>query len=539
MPKRHITEKNAYAYINSTLKHLGWDTRNPNRYPEAQVYTDNQALGHPELKKGLGTQRPENIVKVTETKFWVIEAKSTRSKISQAIREAEGYANDINTNSVVEAVMISGVAGNDDEGYLIKSRYSNKGHFEDITNNGEALTGLLSPEVASRVVSENKPDLQDLPINEEVFLSTAETVNRDLHLGAINKNERARVIAALLLALVDDTLPNVDANPTILIKDINARAEEVLKRNGKANFFPSVQLSLPPSTDNHAKFRRALVNTMQALMHLNIRSTMFSGTDLLGKFYEVFLKYGNGAKEIGIVLTPRHITRFAAEILDVGSHDVVCDPACGTGGFLIAALDHVKTKHALPNSPQVEVFKKHRLFGIDQDPIVTALAIVNMIFRNDGRNHIAEGNCFLKYLKTSTRDKHTTAKLTKDRPEEGEEGATKVLMNPPFALQRSDEKEYLFVQHGLDLLQDGCLLFSVLPISTMFESGEVREWRANQLLKHNTLLSVITFPPELFYPVSVHTLGVVIKKGSEHPKHQQVFWLRAVRDGYVKIKGKR
>ena len=53
----------------------------------------------------------------------------------------------------------------------------------------------------------------------------------------------------------------------------------------------------------------------------------------------------------------------------------------------------------------------------------------------------------------------------------------------------------------------------VLPISTMFESGEVREWRANRLLKENTLLSVVTFPPELFYPVGVHTLGVVIKKG--------------------------
>ena len=52
MPREHITEKNAYAYINVTLKDLGWDTRNPNRYPEAHVYTDNQALGHPNSRKG-------------------------------------------------------------------------------------------------------------------------------------------------------------------------------------------------------------------------------------------------------------------------------------------------------------------------------------------------------------------------------------------------------------------------------------------------------------------------------------------------------
>ena len=535
MPREHITEKNAYAYINVTLKDLGWDTRNPNRYPEAHVYTDNQALGHPELKKGLDKQRPENVVKVTETRFWIVEAKSSRKQLEQAVGEAEDYAGDINQKSAVQAVLITGVAGNDDEGYLITNRYLYQGQFKDITNNGETLTGLLSPEIASRIVMEDRPDLEDLPIDEEVFLATAEAVNRELHLGAINRNERARVIAALLLALVDNTLPNVDANPTILIKEINARAEEVLKRNNKVNFFPSVQLNLPPSPDNHVKYRRALVNTIQALMHLNIRSTMFSGTDLLGKFYEVFLKYGNGAKEIGIVLTPRHITRFAAEIVDVEQHDVVCDPTCGTGGFLISALDHVRAKYRTPDSPQVDGFKKHRLFGVDQDPIVTALAIVNMIFRNDGRNHIAEGNCFSKYLKTSTLDGQTTATIITQPPNSGEEGAMKVLMNPPFALQQSDEKEYRFVQHGLDLLQDGGLLFSILPISTMFESGGAREWRANKLLKENTLLSVTTLPPELFYPIGVHTLGVVIKKGSPHPKKQPVLWMRATHDGYIKV----
>ena len=539
MPKGHITEKDAYAYINSTLKTLGWDTRNPNKYPEAHVYTDNQALGHTELKKGLGKQRPENVVKVTDTKFWVIEAKASRQQLGKAIGEAEDYAKDINSKSAVEAVLATGVAGNDDEGYLITSRYLDEGIFRDITNNGESLTGLLPPDVVSRILSEETADLEDLPINEEVFLNTAEAVNRELHLGAINRNERARVIATLLLALVDDTLPNVDANPTVLIKEINARAEEVLRRNGKVNFFQSVQLSLPPSPDNHVKFRRALVNTIQALMHLNIRSTMFSGTDLLGKFYEVFLKYGNGAKEIGIVLTPRHITRFAVQVVDVEQHDIVCDPTCGTGGFLISALDHVKAIYKTPTSPQVDVFKRHRLFGIEQDPIVTALAIVNMIFRNDGKNHITEGNCFSKYLKTSMQNGQSSAKVDSHQPKKGEEGATKVLMNPPFALQRSDEKEYRFVQRGLDLLQDGGLLFSVLPISTMFASGKVREWRANRLLKENTLLSVVTFPPELFYPIGVHTLGIVIKKGIPHPEKQPVLWMRAIHDGYIKVKGKR
>lgn len=536
--RRRVTEKNAYSYIKSALKDLGWDTRNPDRHPQGRVYTDNEALGHPELRKGLGARRPENVVKLTETKFWVIEAKSTRQQIEQALEEAEDYASDINALSGVDAVIASGVAGNDDDGYVIRSELLHNEVFRPITLNEEAITGLLSPEIARRLLEEGTPDLADVPIDENLFLTTAEAVNRELHLGAINKNDRARVMAALLLALVDDTPPNIDANPEVLIRDINTRAHDVLRRNEKDNFFSCVEIRLPPSPDNHVKFRRALVQTIQALTNLNIRSTMYSGTDLLGKFYEVFLKYGNGAKEIGIVLTPRHITRFAAQILDVDYGDVVYDPACGTGGFLIAALDHVRSKFG-PSASQVEQFKRHRLFGVDQDPVVTALAIVNMIFRNDGKNHILEGNCFVKYLQAASEEGQTTAVVTAHRPAKGSEGATRVLMNPPFALQQSDEKEYRFVQHALDQLMEGGLLFTILPISAMFESGEVKEWRQNKLLRENTLLSVITFPPEVFYPIGVHTLGIVVRKGTPHPKEQNVLWGRGVHDGFIKVKGKR
>lgn len=91
---------------------------------------------------------------------------------------------------------------------------------------------------------------------------------------------------------------------------------------------------MPPTPDNHIKFRKALLETMQELDSINIRSAMNSGTDILGRFYEQFLKYGNGSKEIGIVLTPRHITKFAVEVLNITSKDKVLDPACGSGGFL-------------------------------------------------------------------------------------------------------------------------------------------------------------------------------------------------------------
>lgn len=82
--------------------------------------------------------------------------------------------------------------------------------------------------------------------------------------------------------------------------------------------------------------------------------------------------------------------------MDVQSTDIVYDPTCVTGGFLVAAFDYVKQ----PASPdQVARFKQFSVFGIEQDAGVAALAVVNMIFRGDRKNNIQEGNCFAKSLK--------------------------------------------------------------------------------------------------------------------------------------------
>jgi type I restriction-modification system DNA methylase subunit len=72
----------------------------------------------------------------------------------------------------------------------------------------------------------------------------------------------------------------------------------------------------------------------------------------------------------------------------------------------------------------------------------------------------------------------------------------------------------------------------------MIKGGGYLEWR-RRLIKGNTLLAVVTFPSDLFYPVGVHTLGLFVKKGVPHAGGQNVLWLRAIRDGRLKKKGKR
>jgi type I restriction-modification system DNA methylase subunit len=531
MAKPRNSEVHAYGFIREDLRRLGWDTRNPSRYAGGQVYTQNECLSHPEIQGALGLERPENIVKITDTIFWPIEAKADRADLSKAISEAEGYALKINRSKNIKAAFVSGVAGNQIDNYLVQTKFFDGTEFHPVTVNGKDLSALLSPSLVHAVLRDG-PEILDLPIDEELFLKTAEKINQILHLGAINKNVRARVMAALLLSVVEDANLNVDAKPRVLIEDINTRARALLESQGKEQFSPFVALTLPASRDNHIKFKNALVQTLHELKNLNIRSAMNSSADVLGKFYEVFLKYGNGAKEIGIVLTPRHITKFAVDVVGVTDRDVVYDPACGTAGFLVAAFDQVRQDFG---QAQVERFRKRNLFGVDQDPDVVALAIVNMIFRGDGKNNIVEGDCFQKHL---VRGAGGRARYSKVPPGENDLVVTRVLMNPPFALKTSDEKEYRFVDSALREMQDGGLLFSVLPYSAMVKPDAYQRWRENLLAK-STLLAVITFPEDVFYPIGVHALGIFVRKGVPHPPKQNVLWIRGVNDGLLKSKGKR
>ena len=96
------------------------------------------------------------------------------------------------------------------------------------------------------------------------------------------------------------------------------------------------------------------------LRKIRIKAAMNTGSDVLGRFFQTFLKYGNGAKDLGIVLTPRHVTEFAAEVLNVDWRDICYDPTCGTGGFLVSAFYRVKQ---ISSDEQVEIFRKHRIFG--------------------------------------------------------------------------------------------------------------------------------------------------------------------------------
>jgi type I restriction-modification system DNA methylase subunit len=537
MPRPRTSEVDAYLFIKEDLKNLGWDVKNPLRSKRGQVFTQGECLDEPRIQEQLGQLKPENTVKVTDTEYYVIEAKADKKKIEKAVKGAENkYAEKINRSEHIQARIISGVAGNDIENYVVKSKFLVDKQFKTIILNGKELTSLVSPGIAKYLIENNTNIIEELPLDQKLFTQTAEKINVILHNGAIPATDRGKVISALLLSLVDDTKLNLDASPTVLIGDINTRVNAVLQREGKPEFYGYIRISPPTAQANHKKFKNALVKTIQELKKLNIRSAMNSGADILGNFYEVFLKYGNWAKEIGIVLTPRHITHFAAQILDVNHKDIVYDLTCGTGGFLVSAFDYVKKRSS---DAQIKTFKENNIFGVEQEPSVVALVIVNMIFRGDGKNNIKEANCFHEWLNLKRKGNINTAEYLEEDLNGRIPPVTKVLMNPPFALKERDEQEHKFVNQALAQMQKGGLLFAILPYSELIQDGTL-SWRKEELLKDNTLICVVSFPEDLFYPVAdKHTCGIIVRRGIPHDYTKDVLWVKITDDGFVKRKGKR
>lgn len=528
------SEVNAYVYIKEELENLGWIVRNPARSDYGEVYQQNECLSNSYLKKYLKRLMPEAVVKLDEDNYWIIESKRDKKQIDVALKEAREYADKINKGKEIKSLIISGIAGNDIDGFIVINQYLAKGKWQTILFNNKTKNILLSKEQTKYILNNETINYQTFPdIPEEKFIDVGIEINEILHSNGINKNKRARFLSGLVLALLTNSEIDMrEEDTTTLVMNINNLIEKKLREVKKQNFFDFIKLEVPPVEENHIKYRTAIKETKKQLDTLDIANAMASGNDILGKFYETFLKYGNGVKEIGIVLTPRHLTKFVVEVLDVTHNDFVLDPACGTGGFLVSAFDYVRNKS---NKTQLDKFKNYNIFGIEQEDEVVALALVNMIFRGDGRNNMSSGNCFYKQISKTNTDGITTGKYTLNKKkilENNNPLITKVLMNPPFAIK---EKETEFIDYGLSQMEDGGILFAVIPVSVMIKKP-YQKWRKN-LLKYNTLISVLTFPDDLFYPVGVHTVGIFLKKGVSHNYAKNVYFAKVDEDGFTKRKG--
>jgi len=499
-----IAESRARYYTRAELKLLGWDTSHPSK--GGNVLEEQEAKHFdPRFDELLGNDRPDFLIYYNNEPVMVIECKNEKEKIEDAVSDAKEYG-DLLSKKYFSVDIVAGVAGNDVTGVVVRNYYRHRDKWEEISGNGYPLTQLLEPEQLEQVLLNKEPTI-DLKIpSEDEFYSIAERINSILHEAKVNKADRAVYLGSIVLALREG---DIDTKPNVILRQINANVDSALDACGKSDLKHIFKIR-----GNSAKLKRKLPLIFHNLDRLNIRALMNTGADVLGKFFETFLRYGNDAKELGIVFTPRHIINFMTELVEVKSNDIVYDPACGTGGFLVAAFNKMKEQVG-NNKKALRKIKLQQLIGCDSDDSgkIPALAIVNMIFRGDGKSNIYNENCFAfdKFKKTF---------------------ATKVFMNPPYA--QRDEVETMFIDHGLEALKPGCFFAAIFTYAVLCEKNNAK-WRKSLLGKH-TVVAVVTMPPDLFYPTSSNTAIMICKA---HVPHKGKIWFcRIDNDGY-KIKRKK
>ncbi|WNV06135.1 N-6 DNA methylase [Candidatus Methylospira mobilis] len=195
---------------------------------------------------------------------------------------------------------------------------------------------------------------------------------------------------------------------------------------------------------------------------LHLESVNLSATDLdtKGVAFEQFMD-GFFKGDFGQYFTPRNIIAFAIQMLDIKADDTVMDPACGSGGFLLHALDHVRK---LANEYYDEDSKEHfnywhsfaekRLYGIEINEEIARVAKMNMIVHDDGHTNII-GNDALEPLAALGRKSQglfdilglyretvfnaETGKNEEVIKRDEAKGFTKIPTNPPFGAVIKDE----------------------------------------------------------------------------------------------------
>lgn len=513
---RRSSERRAERLLDDLLESQGWDTRRP---PTGDVLVQHEYRSFPEIALALkgasksGTEYgvPEAIIldKKTSTPLAVVETKPVAKDIGKASTEAQDYAQALHRDDWKPLAIA--LAGTSEDEFELRVFKKVNGSWKPITYDEHPINWIPTRADLERIAVPRGPtDIRPTIPPPEVLAAKAEEMNRLLREARVKDEYRPAVVAAVMLALWFSR-GDIRRDPRFILKDINDSCRDAFIKAGKPDLAKSLRVD--EANDKLAEKARRIASILE---RLNV-TVLTAEHDYLGQLYETFFRY-TGGNTIGQYFTPRHITRMMADVCEVTKDDIVIDPACGTGGFLIACMDRILREHHLSRPQMVAVVKKH-LVGFEDEPVTAALCVANMILRGDGTTGVRKDDLFRS-------------------PEYPKNHATVALMNPPFPHEKTDTPVEDFVARALESLRDRGKFAVILPMSLLVKKDK-GEWRES-ILKHNSLLAVCQLPDELFQPfASATTSFIVLEKGIPHNANRKTMFVRLHHDGLTLRKGTR
>lgn len=251
--------------------------------------------------------------------------------------------------------------------------------------------------------------------------------------------------------------------------------------------------------------------------------------DTKGDIYEYMLSKLSTAGMNGQFRTPRHIIKMMVELAKPTPNDIICDPACGTGGFLLEASEYLRSNHSeLFNSDsQKHHFNNDMFYGFDTDDTMLSISAMNMIMHGIDNPNI-------EYKDSASSENTDTDKYSL------------ILANPPFKgsidestispslskLCNTKKTELLFLALFVRSLRIGGRCACIVPDGVLFGSSKAHKAIRKEIIENNKLEAIISMPSGVFQPYAGVSTAIMIFTKTTTGGTDKVWFYDMTSDGF-------
>jgi type I restriction enzyme M protein len=284
---------------------------------------------------------------------------------------------------------------------------------------------------------------------------------------------------------------------------------------------------------HHMKDALFMMPTARVLANVvdQLDSIEMADSDTKGDLYEYMLGKIATSGQNGQFRTPRHIIKLMVEMTAPTPKDVICDPACGTAGFLIAASEILREQHGdavYKTAASRRKFNEGTFHGYDFDTTMLRIGSMNMLL------HGVE-NPDIRY-------KDSLAQADEDDAEK----YSLILANPPFAgsldyestakdlqqIVKTKKTELLFLALFLRLLQTGGRAAVIVPDGVLFGSSNAHKALRKILVEDQKLDAIISMPSGVFKPYAGVSTAILLFTKTNSGGTDNVWFYDMQADGY-------
>ena len=293
--------------------------------------------------------------------------------------------------------------------------------------------------------------------------------------------------------------------------------------------FKTVSTEVFPFLQKYARFSIPTAALLSKVVDM-LDDVPMEQRDTNGDLYEYMLGKIASAGQNGQFRTPRHIIKLMVDMTAPRPDDEICDPACGTAGFLVAANEYIREHHptALTDEKQRKHFHHNMFHGYDFDNVMLRIGSMNMLLHG-----------------VEAPDIRYRDSLSEGASEDTEK-YTLILANPPFAgsldyestaksllqVAKTKKTELLFLALFLKLLKPGGRAAVIVPDGVLFGSSKAHKELRKVLVEDQKLDAVVKLPSGVFKPYAGVSTAILFFTKTNSGGTDNVWFYDVRADGY-------